>query len=183
MPSSAFHSSGATTIFGALAAFAFSACSGVTITSFAPLSAGTPFPVFVLPVKLHLFHALFGLRCYVGSDRSPILLRPTAGTTSPPPPNQPITGDPGVIEVLADPNGFQTIVASFADATLVDNSLGAPAANGCGLLGLLDPIINAAFGLPSAPGRNAVIFSDTDTSFAIAPDITDLTNALAASSE
>ncbi|MFX0592423.1 hypothetical protein [Melissospora conviva] len=152
------------------------------ITEFVPLAAGEPHPAFVMPIKLHLYNALFGLKCYIGSDRAPIVLRPTTGTTSPPPPAGPISGDPGVIGIEADPNGHETIVASFTDASLVDNSLAVPRANGCGLLGTLDPLINLVFGLPSAAGHNAVVFSDTDVSLAISPSLADLTSALAASS-
>jgi hypothetical protein len=153
------------------------------ITSFVPLAAGADTPVFALPIKLRLVNLLFGPRCYIGSDRSPIILRPTTGRTNPPPPASPITGDPGVITVQADPNGYEAIVASFAGARLVDNSAGVPAANGCGLFGAVDPIINHVFGLPSAPGRNAVIFSDTNTSLALDASLADLTKALAASSK
>jgi hypothetical protein len=153
------------------------------ITSFVPLALGENTPVFVMPVKLHLLNLLFGLNCYIGSDSTPIYMSPTTGTTSPPAPNKPITGDPGVIGVQPDPNGFQSVVASFAGARLVDNSLSVPRANGCGILNALDPIINSVFGIPSAAGHNAVIFSDTNTSLAIDGSLTDLTQALAASSK
>jgi hypothetical protein len=148
------------------------------ITRFLPLATGEDAPVFVLPIKLHLLNALFGLNCYIGSDSTPILLKPTTGTTSPPPPATPITGDPGTIDVQPDPNGHNAIVASFAGARLVDNSVGVPGATGCGLFGALDPLINLAFGLPAAPGQNAVIFDDTNTSFALDDSISDLTQAL-----
>jgi hypothetical protein len=152
------------------------------VTNFVPLAVGQPHPAFVMPVRFRLLNALFGLTCFIGSERNPILLRPTTGTTSPPPPAEPITGDPGVIDIQPDPNGFETIAFSFAGATLVDNTLSVPRANGCGLFGILDPIINSVFGIPTAPGRNAVIFSQTNTSLAISPNIGDLTQALAASS-
>jgi len=148
------------------------------ITAFVPLATGENTPAFVLPIKLHLLNLLFGPTCYVGSDAHPILLSPTTGTTSPPPPASPVTGDPGVIGVQADPNGYQAVVASFAGATLVDNSAAVPSATGCGLL---NPLINLSFGLPSAAGHNAVVFSSTNTSLAIDSTITDLSNAIAAS--
>jgi hypothetical protein len=152
------------------------------ITSFVPLATGENSPVFVMPVKLHLLNALFGADCFVGSNSDPIVLRPTTGTTSPPPPAQPITGDPGVIDVQPDPNGFQSLVASFAGAKLVDNTVSVPAANGCGLFGALDPLINRVFGTPAGAGKNTVIFSQTNTSLAIDPSLADLTQAIAASS-
>jgi hypothetical protein len=151
------------------------------ITRFVPLATGEPYPVFNLPIKLHLFNAFFGLHCYIGSNSSPIVLRPTTGTTSPPPPNVPITGDPGVIDLAFDPNGYSAFVVSFAGARLVDNSVGVPVANGCGFAGSLDRVINTVFGLPAAPGRNTVVFSDTSTSLAVDSSLDDLKQAIAAS--
>ncbi|MDI6099557.1 hypothetical protein QLQ12_13215 [Actinoplanes sp. NEAU-A12] len=152
------------------------------ITDFVPLATGGNTPVFALPVKLRLSNALFGSRCYIGSERAPIMFSPTTGTTNPPAPNRPATGDPGTLRIEPDPNGFQTLAAGFTGATLVDNAYAVPKANGCGLLpGTLDPLINLAFGLPSAAGRNAVVFSRNDTTFAVSPDLDDLNQALAAS--
>ena len=103
-------------------------------------------------------------------------------TTSPPPPNKPVSGDPGTLDIVADPNGYQTLGAGFTGATLVDNAYAVPKANGCGLIpGSLDPLINLSFGLPSAAGRNAVTFSSNNTAFAVSPSLDDLNQALAAS--
>jgi hypothetical protein len=152
------------------------------ITEFIPLATGANTPVFVLPIKLKLKNALFGNRCYIGSDTNPIRFRPTTGTTSPPAPNGPVTGDPGTLNIVADPNGYQTLGVGFTGATLVDNAYAVPKATGCGLIpGSLDPLINLAFGLPSAAGRNAVTFSANDTAFAVSPSLDDLNQALAAS--
>ncbi len=150
------------------------------ITDFVPLATGENIPVFVLPIKLHLYNALFGLKCYIGSDSTPIRFSPTTGTTSPPAPNQPVTGDYGDITIEPDPNGFQTLGVGLAGATLVDNAYSVPKANGCGIIpGSLDALINLAFGLPSAAGRNAVVFSGNNTSIALSPSLDDLTQALA----
>ncbi|GAA2888317.1 hypothetical protein Acy02nite_70000 [Actinoplanes cyaneus] len=152
------------------------------ITEFVPLATGENTPVFVLPVKLHLFNALFGTKCYIGSDASPIKFSPTTGTTSPPPPNQPVTGDSGTITIEPDANGYQTLGVGLAGARLVDNAYAVPKANGCGLIpGSLDALINLAFGLPSAAGKNAVVFSGNNTTIALSPSLDDLTQALAAS--
>ncbi|MBW6437163.1 hypothetical protein KZ829_25800 [Actinoplanes hulinensis] len=152
------------------------------ITEFVPLAAGSNTPVFTLPVKLRLRNALFGGHCYIGSQTAPIRFQPTTGTTSPPAPNGPVTGDPGTLHIVPDPNGFQTLGAGFTGATLVDNAYAVPKANGCGLIpGTLDAIINLAFGLPSAAGKNAVVFGANDTALAISPSLDDLTQALAAS--
>lgn len=153
------------------------------ITDFVPLATGANIPVFVLPIKLKLRNALFGNRCYLGSDTNPIRFRPTTGVTSPPAPNGPVTGDPGTLDIVADPNGYQTLGVGITGATLVDNSYAVPKANGCGLIpGSLDPLINLSFGLPSAAGRNAVTFGRNDTTLAVSPSLDDLNQALAASS-
>ena len=49
-----------------------------------------------LPLKIHLQNAFLGPNCYIGSTSSPVTLRLTVGTTSPPAGTAPITGDPGV---------------------------------------------------------------------------------------
>ncbi|MFE0460675.1 hypothetical protein ACFW1A_15650 [Kitasatospora sp. NPDC058965] len=151
------------------------------ITDFTPLAAGESYPVFRLPIKLHLFNAFFGDHCYLGSDSTPIVLRPTTGTTAPPPPAKPMTGDPGTIAVTPDPNGFNAVVASFAGASLVDNTFAVPGATGCGLGGSLDWIIDLAMGLPAGAGQGSVSFRQTDTSLALDADLADLTGALGAS--
>ncbi|PYC84050.1 hypothetical protein C7C46_08215 [Streptomyces tateyamensis] len=151
------------------------------VTDFTPLAAGESYPVFKLPVKLHLYNALFGDHCYLGSNSAPIVLRPTTGTTAPPPPAKPMTGDPGTIAVTPDPNGFGAVVASFSGARLVDNTFTVPGATGCGLGGSLDWIINLAMGLPAGAGHGSVSFQQTDTSLALDTDLADLSGALGAS--
>ncbi|OON82805.1 hypothetical protein [Streptomyces tsukubensis] len=133
------------------------------LTEFAPLAAGTTVPVFRLPIKLHLIHPLLGPRCYLGSDSTPIVLRPAAL-------------DAGTVDVQADPNGHQTLIASFSKASLKDTSFSVPGAKGCGVLGLgaLDPVINGLFKLPSAAGKNSVTFAPTDTGFAFNDSVKDL---------
>jgi hypothetical protein len=151
------------------------------ITNFTPLAAGENYPVFKLPIKLHLENAFLGPNCYIGSSSAPIVLAPTTGTTAPPSPNKPITGDPGAITFNNDPNGFGDAIVGFSGATLVDNSFAVPGANGCGPLGLFNWIVNSLFGLPSAGGNNTVTFSGVNTNFAVDTDINDLTSAIQAS--
>jgi hypothetical protein len=119
--------------------------------------AGTPTFIdlnhVTLPIKVHLVNPVLGEKCYVGSNTSPITLNLSTGTTSPPPPNKPITGqepetsfDP-VLEIFKGKNGI-----------FVDNSFAAPGASGCVLnLGIpvpIDAVVNLASGLPSAAGTN-----------------------------
>ncbi|MCX4749912.1 hypothetical protein OG455_31095 [Kitasatospora sp. NBC_01287] len=153
------------------------------VTDFTPLAAGESYPVFTLPVKLHLSNAFFGGNCYIGSNSSPILLHPTTGTTAPPAPAKPMTGDPGTIAVNADPNGYNTLIASFTGASLVDNTFSVPGASGCGLGGILDPIIDWTMGIPSGAGQGSVSFQQTDTTLALDTGLSDLTGALGASAK
>ena len=111
-----------------------------------------------LPVKVHLENPFLGSECYVGSSSSPLIWNLTSGTTSPPEPNKPITGSAGTIEFLEEGR-----ILESKGAKLVDNAWSAPGASGCGgfLIELiLDPIINAAAGVPAAAGHNTAILNN-----------------------
>jgi hypothetical protein len=111
-----------------------------------------------MPIKVKLDNPFLGSNCYIGSNSNPIQLNMTAGKTSPPPPNTPIEGDPGV----GHENAAGTIVYDTGQR-LVDNSFAAPGANGCGGLFsfLVDPFVNEIVGVPSAAGRNTGILEGT----------------------
>jgi len=108
-----------------------------------------------LPIKVHLVNGILGNNCYVGSVSNPIKLNLITGTTSPPLPNKPITGDPGEFggidakEIIHVNNG-----------ELVDNSFAAPGASGCvlTLFGFIpisiNGLVNSQSGLPAAAGTN-----------------------------
>ena len=115
-------------------------------------------PALSLPVKIKLDNPLLGTECYIGSNSNPIILNLVTGTTNPPPPNKPIKGKAGEISSRAE-GGILVI----KNNTLVDNSFAAPAATGCGgvFAFLIDPIINAKIGLPSAAGNNTAILNNT----------------------
>ncbi len=111
-----------------------------------------------LPLRIKLDNPFLGNNCYIGSSSNPVTLRLTTGTTSPPAPNQPISGNVGTIGV--PPNG--DAILEISGHTLVDNSFSVPKASGCGPL-LFRPLINAAVnlkeGFPSAAGKNTAIMS------------------------
>jgi hypothetical protein len=109
----------------------------------------------VLPVKVHLENPLLGEKCYVGSNSAPVTIGFTTGTTSPPPPNVPITGAVGELEFT------ESGILKVKNNKLVNNSFAAPATNGCGGIFefLLGPIINAQLGVPSAAGHNTAILA------------------------
>jgi hypothetical protein len=119
--------------------------------------AGTPgsitnFP-FTLPVKLHLQNPLLGSSCYIGSASSPIALSLGTGTTSPPAPNKPITGQS---PTPFHPEAEREEVRIAENGILVDNAFAVPATTGCN--GLAD-YINSAGHLPAAAGNSEAVLN------------------------
>jgi hypothetical protein len=151
------------------------------VTAFTPLADGENYPLFQLPLQFHLLNLFLGADCYVGTAADPILLQPTAGTTAPPAPNTPITGNPGTVSLNTDPNGYSDFIVGFSGATLVDNSFSVPGATGCGIGGSLDWLVDLLFGLGSAGGHNSATLTGVDTSLAVDSSISDLTAAIKAS--
>jgi hypothetical protein len=108
-----------------------------------------------LPVKVRLENPLLGSECYIGSSSSPIIWNLTTGTKGSPP----ITGTAGTLTLPEKGK-----IAQFEGAKLVDNTWSAPGASGCGGFGvelILNPIINASVGVPSAAGKNTAILDKT----------------------
>lgn len=107
-----------------------------------------------LPVKIKLSNAILGSNCYIGSNSSPIVIDFTSGTTSPPPPNEPITGDAGELTF----NETFTLI-TLSGGQLVNNSFAAPGAKGCGGIFsfFIDPLVNSILGTPSPAGTNTAI--------------------------
>jgi len=111
-------------------------------------------PGLAMPVKVKLSNPFFGSNCYIGSNSQPIQLNLTDGTTSPPPPNTPITGDFGQINGADEGN-----IVFFENQKIVDNAFASPGANGCGGLFsfLVDPFVNSILAVPSSAGHNTAI--------------------------
>lgn len=113
-----------------------------------------------LPVKVKLDNPFLGSNCYIGSNSNPIKVKLTTGTTSPPPPNTPITGTPGELGGLEE----GAIVFNKKNR-LVDNAFAAPGASGCGGIlfsWLVDPFVDSILGTPSPAGNNtAILEGDT----------------------
>ncbi len=104
-----------------------------------------------VPVKVRLVNLLIGMNCHIGTDRSPVQLNLTTGTTSPPAPNRPITGRRGTLRIL----GFATV--GVLGNLNVENSFAVPGASSCGFgLGLINALVNLRLGLPSAAGNNSI---------------------------
>ncbi len=119
-----------------------------------------------LPIRVHLINSVLGNNCYVGSPSNPINLNMITGTTSPPPPNEPISGKE--VELGFEP-AREILLAK--DGTFVDNSFSAPGASGCvlKLFGFIpvsiNGLVNAQSGLPAAAGTNETV-QNIDSEFA-----------------
>jgi len=108
-----------------------------------------------LPVKIKLGNAFLGSNCYIGSNSNPININLTTGTTSPPPPNTPISGSLGTVS-----NNEAFTLFTFEGGRVVNNSFASPGANGCGgflFSWLVDPFVDSILGTPSAAGKNTAI--------------------------
>jgi hypothetical protein len=118
-----------------------------------------------LPIKVHLINSVLGNNCYVGSFTNPIKLGLRSGTTSPPPPNEPITGKPGTFSF-----NKETGISTVSGVEFVDNSFSAPGASGCvlTLFGFIpisiNGLVNSSSGLPAAAGTNETK-QEIDTEF------------------
>lgn len=132
--------------------------------------AGTPtnftIETVTIPIKVHLTtpSGVLGSTCYIGSNTSPITLKLTTGTTSPPPPNKPITGKEPSLTIGEDG------LVKLTNGTYVDNSFSAPGASGCvlklfGFIPIsLNSFVNSQSGLPSPAGKNEAV-QDFDLEF------------------
>jgi hypothetical protein len=112
------------------------ASSVVLNTAAEQLGEGT---ALTLPIKVKLENPLFGSECYIGSSKEPITLNLTTGATTGGP-----TGKPGTKKTKEEGG-----IAEISGLSLVSNTFTAPKATGCGLLGILDGLINEKIGLPS----------------------------------
>jgi len=115
-------------------------------------------PAFSLPVKVKLSNPFLGSNCYIGSNSNPVKLNLTSGTTSPPPPNTPISGSPG------EGGNIESKILFLKKNKLVDNSFAAPGASGCGgflFSWAVDPLVDSILGTPSPAGTNTAILEGT----------------------
>ncbi|WP_019630062.1 hypothetical protein [Actinomadura atramentaria] len=105
-------------------------------------------------LKIKLVNPVLGENCYLGSDSDPITLNLSTGTTNPPPPNTPISGEAATV-VLSQPP------LAVRSAKHVDNAFAVPGAHGCLFgLGLADWLVNQIGGTPAAAGNNAMVYNE-----------------------
>ncbi len=128
------------------------------------LLSGAP-DALSLPLRVHLENSFLGNNCYVGSTAHPVTIELTTGTTSPPLPNEPITGSLGEPEFFEEFGGQLLILKKNS---LVNNTFAAPEAEGCGsqilfglFTGLVDKAVDSELELPSVPGNNTAILTGT----------------------
>jgi hypothetical protein len=101
-----------------------------------------------LPIKVRLVNVLLGMDCRIGTNSRPVNLNLIVGTTSPPPPNRPVTGRIGETSL------FERGII-FRGNVNVENAFAVPGASECGLgLGLINSLVNLRLRLPSAAGNN-----------------------------
>ena len=156
---------------------------GTTQTNFGnalnPPTDGSDPTAVRLAARVHLQNPFLGDTCYIGSAANPIVIQLQTGTTNPPLPNKPISGNPGTLNfIFTDPVNYIGYLEEDG-ISLVDNSFAVPGASGCGNVALGLPIItpvletlvsaavNLKVGLPSAGGKNTAILNGT-TSIAAA---------------
>jgi hypothetical protein len=122
------------------------------------LSEAFGIPALALPVKVKLSNFFLGEACYLGSEAHPIVLSLITGKTNPPKPNEPITGNPGTLS-----SNSEGTILTISENSLVNNSFGAPEATGCGgaFSAIVDPLVDAILGVPSAEGTNTAILNGT----------------------
>ena len=107
-------------------------------------------------MRVKFTNPLLGTNCAIGSAASPIALHLTTGTTSPPPPNAPISG---MVGDFSSPPGTLFAVSGNVH---VDNAYAVPAATTCGAVAqaTVTKAINKALGLPSPAGTNTATLTD-----------------------
>jgi hypothetical protein len=101
-----------------------------------------------LPVKIKLDNALLGSNCYIGSEKSPVQINFTTGTSGA------LKGSAGTVTFNKD-----FTLTTISGGKLVNNVFPAPAASGCGGIFsfLVDPLVNSILGTPSAAGKNSAV--------------------------
>lgn len=99
-----------------------------------------------LPAKIKLENGLLGSNCYIGSEKSPVQINFTSGTSGA------LTGSAGTLSF----NPTFTII-TISGGKLVDGTYAAPGVNGCGGIFsfLVDPLVDSILGTPSPSGKNA----------------------------
>jgi hypothetical protein len=128
---------------------------------------GATHAIITIPVEIQLSNPILGSGCYIGSSSDPIDLVITN------------TAAPNGATTAFDPNGTPDPAGAFTEEQLSgagqeDSSFSVPGANGCGPLGIADPLLDLKTGLPGNGSLtlnnvviNSVFYSDPSS---YAPD-------------
>ena len=109
---------------------------------FACSDTPSPASVVTVPIKVHLHNPVLGPNCYIGSNAHPIVLNLQETPTS-----NPVLGGSGNALIISG-------------VEVEDDTFAVPGASGCGLLGVLDPILDLKVGLPSPSGKNSALIDE-----------------------
>ena len=104
---------------------------------------------FLIKMRIKLVNPILGKECHIGSAADPITLEMGIAPTSPPAPNEPISGS-APVTLPGDPPVWKI--------GLVDNAFAVPGAVDCGYKGFLDKGVNWRAGIPAAAGKNTAVF-------------------------
>jgi hypothetical protein len=114
-------------------------------------------------VKIHLQNRLLGNDCYIGTDTEPIVLQGENLTLS--------AGEAEQFEANGTPSQNPEVEVPLLKLELHSTQgagpFAVPAASGCGFRGIYDQPINNKVGLPSAAGKNTLIFNEASTYIAL----------------
>ena len=96
-----------------------------------------------LPIRVKLENPLLGKDCYLGSQQDPIMLNLR-------------TSDFGEFRIVEEKYGAGTPGVWIDGASASDNDFAVPAAQGCGLGGSLNWLVNLRANTPSPAGNNSI---------------------------
>src|SRR5262249_12933307 len=101
-----------------------------------------------LPTKIKLENAILGNNCYIGSEKSPVQINFTTGTSGS------LTGAAGELSF----NEKFTLI-TIKGGKLVNGVFAAPGANGCGGIFsfFMHPVVKPTLVLPSASGKTSAV--------------------------
>ncbi|HUA10667.1 MAG TPA: hypothetical protein VMA83_01515 [Solirubrobacteraceae bacterium] len=135
--------------------------AAITVNNLALLTGSGPF--LTLPVKVRFNNPFLGEHCYSGSDAAPIEIELTSGTTAPPPPAEPISGQVGHLNEIGRSEGHA--ILALVEDSIVSNNFAAPGVEGCASDPAWSEEVDAAIdeqsGLPSPAGRNSTRIDGT----------------------
>ncbi len=148
-----------------LSAYITPTAVGLPKLALSNLTTTTNAPVLELDLRAKVTNpftdvlSALGPGCSIGGTNDPIKLKLTTGTTTPPAPNQPITGNKGAFDYSQALAGLVKING----LEVVDNAWRLPGAQGCGPFGSLNWAVDLDAGHPvyDDAGNNSAVLETT----------------------